>query len=88
MVAGVLTTIAYFPQVIKTWRSKSVGDLSIIMLLTLASGVFLWFVYGLLIHSAPVIIANAVSFMLISIMVLLRIVFRRRVAPSSGAPRG
>jgi len=78
MIAGVLTTLAYFPQVIKTWQSKSVGDLSIIMLLTLATGIFLWFVYGLLIRSVPVIIANAVSFALVSIMVLLKIIFRRR----------
>ena len=78
MIAGVLTTFAYLPQVIKTWQSKSVGDLSIIMLLTLATGIFLWFVYGLLIDSFPVIIANAVSFVLVSIMVLLKVIFRRR----------
>jgi MtN3 and saliva related transmembrane protein len=78
MIAGVLTTFAYFPQAIKAWQSKSVGDLSIIMLLALVTGIFLWFVYGLLIHSVPVIIANAVSFVLVSIIVLLKIIFRRR----------
>ena len=76
IIAGVLTTTAYLPQVIKTWRSKSVGDLSLTMLLTLASGVFLWFVYGVLIVSVPVIIANAVGFVLVTIMVVLKATLR------------
>ena len=41
--AGILTTIAYLPQLIKTWQSKSAGDISWTMLIVLCLGIILWF---------------------------------------------
>lgn len=72
-VAGALTTIAYLPQVIKIWKSKSVKDISILTFSTLWTGIFLWAVYGLLIASRPVFIANVVSLGLISTILYLKI---------------
>lgn len=63
-VAGALTTIAFVPQVIKAWRTQSVADLSIWMLLTFTTGVMLWVAYGVATRSAPVIAANSVTFLL------------------------
>ena len=79
MAAGVLTTAAYLPQVIKTWQTKSVGDFSLFMLFILAAGVLLWFVYGLCIHSFPVIIANGFTFALVLVMVLMKLQYGRNV---------
>ena len=49
------------PQVIKAWRTKSVDDLSIWMLIAFTTGVVLWVVYGLATHSMPVVAANGVT---------------------------
>ena len=55
--AGTLTTLAFLPQVIKTWRSQSAKDISLSMFLMFCVGVFLWIVYGVLNSDPPVIIA-------------------------------
>jgi MtN3 and saliva related transmembrane protein len=62
--AGGLTTIAFLPQVLRTWRLKSAHDVSLWMLSLFTTGVALWLVYGILIDSAPVIAANLVTLLL------------------------
>jgi MtN3 and saliva related transmembrane protein len=42
LIAGVLTTISFLPQVIKTWRSRSAKDLSLGMFGMFSAGIFLW----------------------------------------------
>ena len=70
-VAGTLTTLAFLPQVIKTWRTKSSNDLSVGTLRMISTGVLLWLVYGLLVGDLPIIVANAVTLVLVvSIFVL------------------
>lgn len=64
MVAGALTTIAFVPQVAKTWRTQSAGDLSLPMLVLFNAGIGLWLAYGLLIGSAGLIAANTVTIVL------------------------
>lgn len=63
-IAGTFTTLAFIPQVIKTWRSRSAADISLVMFLLFSSGVVLWLVYGVLIGSKPVIIANTITLIL------------------------
>ena len=60
-VAGALTAFAFLPQVLKTWRTRSCGDLSMTMLGAQSAGVGLWILYGVFIHSFPVILSNAVT---------------------------
>ncbi|MFN7985045.1 MAG: SemiSWEET transporter [Vicinamibacterales bacterium] len=64
MLAGTLTTVAFIPQVIKAWRTQSVDDLSIWMLLSFTTGVVLWALYGVAVQSTPVIVTNVVTFLL------------------------
>ena len=66
--AGTLTTAAYLPQVVKVWRSRSVGDISLQMYILMVTGAFLWVVYGLTLMAWPVIIANAVSLLFTAII--------------------
>jgi MtN3 and saliva related transmembrane protein len=63
-VAGILTTAAFVPQVLKTWRSRSARDISAAMFIAFSVGVALWIVYGALVRSAPVVIANSVTLVL------------------------
>ena len=64
LAAGTLTTVAYLPQVVKTWRSRSTGDLSLAMFLVMVTGNLLWLAYGLTIGDLPLVAANAVSTLL------------------------
>jgi MtN3 and saliva related transmembrane protein len=68
--AGTLTTIAFIPQVIRTWKTKSTKDISLGMFVTFCLGVFLWLVYGIILNSLPVIIANS-TVLLLSIVILI-----------------
>ncbi|MBW4609872.1 MAG: SemiSWEET transporter [Hassallia sp. WJT32-NPBG1] len=73
LTAGLLTTIAYLPQLIKTWKSKSASDLSWSMLITLCTGIILWLVYGVYVQDIPLIAANIVTLLLASIILVLKI---------------
>ncbi|HTK13726.1 MAG TPA: SemiSWEET transporter [Xanthobacteraceae bacterium] len=72
-VAAVCTTIANVPQLYKCWTSGSAGDLSLYMLLVLASGLALWVAYGVMQQDYVVLVANFVSFLLISVIVVIKV---------------
>lgn len=63
--AAVGTTLAWLPQVIKTWRSRSAEDFSWTYLAMFSSGVALWIVYGVLRKDGVVIAANVVTLLLV-----------------------
>ena len=58
LVAGILTSVAAIPQVIKTLKTHHVRDISIWQPLLLSFGVALWMIYGILIRDVPLIFAN------------------------------
>ncbi|MDA8434256.1 MAG: SemiSWEET transporter, partial [Nitrospiraceae bacterium] len=64
LLAGSCTTLSFLPQLIKTWRTKSTHDISVGMYVTLSVGLFLWTLYGIAIHSLPVIVTNVVTLVL------------------------
>jgi MtN3 and saliva related transmembrane protein len=59
--AGTLTTVAFLPQVLKTWRSRSAHDVSALTFLLFSFGVALWLVYGWWLALWPLIIANGIT---------------------------
>ncbi|MGM5469375.1 SemiSWEET family sugar transporter [Flavobacteriaceae bacterium LMO-SS05] len=61
LVAAVLTTSAYIPQVYKTKKTKAVENLSFSMYLTMFVGVVLWLIYGIYLQSLALILANSVT---------------------------
>ena len=63
-VAGISTTGAFLPQVIRTWRTRSTRDISLGMFLLTTFGLVLWLVYGLEMDDWPLIVADAVSLLL------------------------
>lgn len=72
-VAAVLTTIAFVPQVVKSWRTRSTRDVSLGMFLILSTGMSLWLVYGILLGSLPLIVANVVTLALAGTMIVLKL---------------
>ncbi len=77
LIAGTLTTFAFVPQVIKTWKTKSAGDLSIGTMSLICTGVLLWLIYGLLIGDVPVIAANAVTLVLVTATFVMVLLYRK-----------
>lgn len=76
LLAGLLTTTAFVPQVLRTWRTKSANDLSTGMFVVFCSGVALWLIYGILTHDLPVVVANAVTLMLALTILVMKFRYR------------
>jgi MtN3 and saliva related transmembrane protein len=73
IVAGILTTVAFVPQVIKTWRSHSTHDISLSMFAIFTAGVIGWLLYGILIEDLPIVIANSVTLLLAGSILVMKI---------------
>ena len=74
--AGTLCTLAYLPQALHSFRTKSVRDLSLSMLLSLNVGLLLWVAYGVLIRSLPLILPNAITFFLAFPLLVMKLRYR------------
>ena len=74
--AAFCTTIAFLPQAIKVYKSKSTKDISLSMFLIFTIGVLSWLIYGLIISDLPVILANAITLILSSIILFYKIRFK------------
>ena len=77
LIAGSLTTIAFVPQLLKVWRSKSAKDISYVMFILFVIGIVLWEIYGWGIHSLPVILFNVITFLLGMAILILKFIFDR-----------
>ena len=74
--AAFCTTIAFLPQAIKVYKTKSTKDISLIMFIIFTIGVFSWLIYGLIINDLPVILANVVTLILSLFILLYKIRFK------------
>ena len=72
LTAGTLTTVAFVPQVVKIWKTKSTDDISFGTFFLFGLGVFFWLVYGFMIGALPVILANAVTLALAVAIIVLK----------------
>ncbi len=82
LLAGVLTTISFVPQVIKTWRSGSADDLSLGMFSLFTVGITLWLIYGIWIGAMPLIVSNVITLGLASTLLFFKLTFKS--APPEG----
>ena len=76
LVAGLLTTTAFIPQVWKIYRTKSGKDISARMFSLFSAGIVLWLVYGILLRSLPLILSNAVTLVLSLTIIGLKLHYR------------
>ncbi|MAH03504.1 hypothetical protein CMI39_01815 [Candidatus Pacearchaeota archaeon] len=76
LIAAGLTTGSLLPQAIKTINTKSTKDISLLMYLSLIIGVILWLVYGILIKDLPLIIANGISLIFVTIILTMKIKYK------------
>jgi MtN3 and saliva related transmembrane protein len=71
--AAFLTTVAFLPQAIQSWRSRDLSGISLGMYSLFTAGVGLWLVYGIVIEKWPLIIANALTFSLAFSILILKL---------------
>jgi MtN3 and saliva related transmembrane protein len=76
LIAGTLTTAAFVPQLVKVWKSRSTKDISLLMYIVICTGILLWLIYGLLIFDLPIIVANAITFMIALAILILKIRYK------------
>jgi MtN3 and saliva related transmembrane protein len=79
--AAALTMFGFLPQLVKMGRTKSVDDVSLVMMVQMGLGVFLWMIYGLHLKNSPLIVANVVSLatLTLGLAVYFRYTTRRRL---------
>ena len=76
--AAFLTTIAFLPQLYKTWQTKSAEDVSLIMLILFITGLICWIIYGLKIHSIPILFANIVTFIFNFLILIFKVRYKKK----------
>jgi MtN3 and saliva related transmembrane protein len=72
-VAATLTTLAFVPQALKTIRTRDTRGISLGMYVVFTIGVVFWFGYGLVLGSWPMIVSNAITFVLASVILAMKL---------------
>ena len=78
LIAAVLTTASFLPQVYQTWKTKDVSGLSLPMLMLFFIGITLWFIYGFLKDSPSLIGANGISMLSFLLLIYFKIKFGKK----------
>ncbi len=76
LIASILVSLAYVPQVIKTIRTKKTRDLSVHWISVLSLGLFLYGIYGFLVRSIPVILSSFAGVVLAAILLAYKIRYK------------
>ena len=72
-IAGMCTTSAFLPQVVKIFRTRKTEDISLFMYIILTTGILLWVIYGSLIGDIPLVLANGITFIFASSILVLKL---------------
>jgi len=76
LMAALFTTAAFIPQVYRTWKTKSVDELSLTMYVVFLTGIILWLIYGLNIDSISIILANTVTGLLVLVLIYFKLKYK------------
>ena len=74
--AGVVTSLTFLPQVLKTWKEKSAGDISLLMFIIAATNEVMWVGYGILKNDWVIILTNAVVLVMSMTMIYLKLRYK------------
>ena len=73
---GIFIMVSFIPQVIKSYKTKSVKDLSIWMIIATLIGTVFWLSYGVLISAKPIIIMNSIFGFVVLYQLFLKIRYK------------
>ncbi len=78
LLAATLTTVAFLPQIIKNWKTRSAGDLSFGTFGLFTAGLVVWLAYGIIIGNLPIIVSNVVTLALNAINLVQMVKYQKR----------
>lgn len=78
LIGSALSSITFIPQVVLAWKTKSVGDLSLSMIVIVMLSTLVWLVYGFGRGALPVIIANSIIFVLSLVLLYFKFAFVKK----------
>jgi MtN3 and saliva related transmembrane protein len=78
LIGSALSSITFIPQVVLAWKTKSVGDLSLSMIVIVILSTLVWLVYGFGRGALPVIIANSIIFILSLVLLYFKLAFVKK----------
>jgi MtN3 and saliva related transmembrane protein len=84
LTAAALTTGCWFPQLLRSWRTRSTRDLSWAYLAVLGLGITLWLVYGVAVGDPVIVAANGLTLMALATLAAAKLRFDRHQPPGSG----
>jgi MtN3 and saliva related transmembrane protein len=70
------TTVSFLPQAIKTIQTKDTSGISLPMYALFTAGTLLWLTYGIMSGSLPVTVANAITFVFASVILVYKIRYK------------
>jgi MtN3 and saliva related transmembrane protein len=73
---SLLSSVTFLPQVIKTWQTKSAGDLSLLMLFIVFISTVVWLVYAFALNLLPVIICNGIVCVLSILLIYFKLTYK------------
>ncbi len=73
LIAGICTTSAFLPQVVKIFRTRKTEDISLFMYIIMTTGILLWIIYGSLNGDIPLVLANGITFIFASSILVLKL---------------
>lgn len=76
--AASLTTLSFLPQALLTLRTRDVSGISLGMYAAFTLGVALWLAYGLVLGQWPIVVANALTLLLASVILVMKVVVERQ----------
>ena len=74
-IAATLTTTSFIPQVWRIWNTRHTKDISLGMYTIFTAGILMWLIYGILLGSWPIIIANSATIVLVGTVLLMKLRF-------------
>lgn len=81
--AALLTTAAFVPQALKSWRKRDLSGISLTMYSLFTLGVALWLLYGIALGSWPIILANTITLVLAGVVLALKLAHLKENADTS-----
>lgn len=77
ILATILVTVGYIPQIIKGYKTKTLEDLSMGLLTIIGLGVLLWVFYGILNKDTIFLIANTIILSFLLTLIIMKIYYDR-----------
>ena len=81
MTAGSISAITFLPQVVKTWKTKSAGDISLLMFTFATISVVMWLIYGIILRAIPIIYTNSLVLLCSITMLYFKLRYNKQQQP-------